>query len=387
MKKNIYFLVGMLSFGALFTGCDDDDFGKAVTVTVKDATNIESDIFGIDVTEGQPLQLKPFIMPESARENAVSYHFAGEPSGAIDLSESGLITPKLTTPAEGSIPFPLGTDTIIVRVDDGSGTFVRYPVRVISNVVVVSSITIQSAGQSVEVESGKTFNLAQYVTINPSNATDKSVTYSSEDETVATVDQNGVITVIGEVGQATDIIVTANDRGKQSAVCRVKVAAEAPMYVGFPFSDNWKYTCNIGTKEGDMKNLFDDKNSTFWCPDITTRPIYDPVCYLDIDLGKVIKFGQLGYRHRSLNYPHLQCHTFKLEGKKVAEDAWTDLGEHVTEAKKVDDYQLFKVTPTDVQYIRITFIKGHLRDGQTDWNYSETGNVSVGDLQVFIYNR
>lgn len=387
MKKNIYFLVGMLSFGALFTGCDDDDFGKAVTITVKDATNIESDIFGIDVTEGQPLQLKPFIMPESARENAVSYHFAGEPSGAIDLSESGLITPKLTTPAEGSIPFPLGTDTIIVRVDDGSGTFVRYPVRVISNVVVVSSITIQSAGQSVEVENGKTFNLAQYVTINPSNATDKSVTYSSEDETVATVDQNGVITVIGEVGQATDIIVTANDRGKQSAVCRVKVAAEAPMYVGFPFSDDWKYTCNIGTKEGDMKNLFDDKNSTFWCPDITTRPIYDPVCYLDIDLGKVIKFGQLGYRHRSLNYPHLQCHTFKLEGKKVAEDAWTDLGEHVTEAKKVDDYQLFKVTPTDVQYIRITFIKGHLRDGQTDWNYSETGNVSVGDLQVFIYNR
>lgn len=387
MKKNIYFLVGMLSFGALFTGCDDDDFGKAVTITVKDATNIESDIFGIDVTEGQPLQLKPFIMPESARENAVSYHFAGEPSGAIDLSEGGLITPKLTTPAEGSIPFPLGTDTIIVRVDDGSGTFVRYPVRVISNVVVVSSITIQSAGQSVEVENGKTFNLAQYVTVNPSNATDKSVTYSSEDETVATVDQNGVITVIGEVGQATDIIVTANDRGKQSAVCRVKVAAEAPMYVGFPFSDDWKYTCNIGTKEGDMKNLFDDKNSTFWCPDITTRPIYDPVCYLDIDLGKVIKFGQLGYRHRNLNYSHLQCHTFKLEGKKVAEDAWTDLGEHVTEAKKVDDYQLFKVTPTDVQYIRITFIKGHLRDGQTDWNYSETGNVSVGDLQVFIYNR
>ena len=181
MKKNIYFLAGMLSFGALFTGCDDDDFGKAVTITVENATNLESDVFGVDVTEGQPVQLKPFIMPESARENAVSYHFAGEPSGAIDLSADGLITPKLTTPAEGNIPFPLGTDTIIVRVDDGSGTFVRYPIRVISKIVLVSSITIQSAGQSVEVENGKTFNLAQYVTINPNNATDKSVTYSSAD--------------------------------------------------------------------------------------------------------------------------------------------------------------------------------------------------------------
>ena len=387
MKKNIYFLLGMLSFGALFTGCDDDDFGKAVAITVENATNLESDIFGVVVTEGQPLQLKPFIMPESARENAISYHFAGEPTGAIDLSEDGLITPKLTTPATGAIPSPLGTDTIIVRVDDGSGTYVRYPIRVISNIVLVSSITIQSAGQNVEVESGKTFNLAQYVTINPSNATDKSVTYSSEDPTVATVDQNGMITVVGETGQSTDIIVTANDRGKQTATCRVKVAAEAPMYVGFPFSDKWEYSSNLKTKEGDMKNLFDDKNGTFWCPDITTRPIYDPVCYLDINLGEVIKFGQLGYRHRSSNYSHMQCHTFKLEAKKAEGDAWTNLGEFVTEALKVEDYQLFPVEPMEVEYIRITFIKGHLRDGKTDWNYSEAGNVSVGDLQVFVYNK
>ena len=193
---------------------------------------------------------------------------------------------------------------------------------------------------------------------------------------------------MGETGQSTEITVTANDRGKQTTTARVKVVAEAPMYVGFPFSSRWSCSSNIETKEGDIANLFDDKNSTFWCPDITTRPIYDPVCYLDINLGEVIKFGQLGYRHRSLNYPHLQCHTFKLEAKKAEGDAWTDLGEFVTEAMKVDDYQLFPIAqPIDAQYIRITFIKGHLRDGMTDWNYSESGNVSVGDLQVFVYNR
>lgn len=389
MKKNIYFLVGMLSFGALFAGCnDDDDFGKAVNITVENATNIESDIYGIDVTEGTPLQLKPFVMPESARENAISYHFAGEPTGAIDLSEGGLITPKLRTPAEGDIPFPLGTDTLIVRVDDGSGTFVRYPVRVISNIVLVTSITIQSAGQDVEVENGMTFDLAQYVTLNPSTVTDKSVVYSSEDETVATVDQNGLITVVGEIGQTTNVVVTANDRGKQSAICKVKVAAESPLYVGLPAS-GWTLSSNLGTKEGAFENLLDDKNTTFWAPAITTRPIYDPVCYLDIDLGKVIKFGQLGYRHRNFsNAPHMQCHTFKLEVKKAESDeAWTDLGDFVTEALKMEDYQLFQVDPVEAQYIRITFVKGHLRIGKTDWEYSEAGNVSVGDLQVFVYNR
>ena len=148
MKKINYLYIGMmLSCGALFTACSDDDNLGAVNITVEEAINLESDIFGIEVTEGEPLQLKPFIMPESARESKVSYRFAGEPSGAIDLSEDGLITPLLTTPpAPEPIPSPLGTDTIIVSVEDGSGTYVVYPVRVISNIVVVSSITIQSAG-------------------------------------------------------------------------------------------------------------------------------------------------------------------------------------------------------------------------------------------------
>lgn len=43
MKKNIYFLVGMFSFGALCTGCsDDDNTGKAVNITVNNATILKA---------------------------------------------------------------------------------------------------------------------------------------------------------------------------------------------------------------------------------------------------------------------------------------------------------------------------------------------------------
>ena len=325
--RNIYILAGLFAFGAFFTGCDDDDDGKAVAITVKNATNLKEDIFGVVVTEDQPVQLNPFVMPESARAGAVSYHFAGEPTGAIDLSADGLITPKLTTSPTGDIPYPLGTATIIVRVDDGSGTYVKYP--------------------------------------------------------------NGVVTITGQVGETTNITVTANDRGKQSATARVKVAAEAPLYVAFPYSvDKWKVSSNVETQEGDILALFDGKNSTFWVPKIGKRPLYDVVAYLDLDLGQVIKFGQFGYMHRSLNYAWLQCHTFKLEAKKEAADAWTDLGNFETEALKVEDYQLFEVDPIEVQYIRLTFIKGHLRPGSGSWGeYSESGSVCVGDVQVSIYNR
>jgi hypothetical protein len=387
MKKNIYLILGIISFGLLFTNCEDDDKdGKAVNITIKNATNISGDIFAIDVKEGEPLQLEAFIMPRSAAGQTVSYSLESS-TGAITISKTGLVTPQLTTPPTGSIPLPLGVDTITATVEDGSGTFVRYPVRVISSIVLVSSITIQSAGQTPTVESGKTFNLAQYVTINPSNATEKSVTYRSEDENIAKVDQNGLTTVTGEAGQTVRIHITANDRGGQSASCFLTVAAEAPMYIAHPVSDKWKLSSNLDPNEGALENLLDDKNSTFWAPKILMRPLYDPECWLDIDLGEVIKFGQLGYRHRNLNYSHLQLHSFKLLVKKNASDEWTDLGTYITEAKQVDNYQLFKATPTEVRYIRLHLIKGHLRDGKTDWDYSESGNVSIGDIQVFIYNR
>jgi transglutaminase/protease-like cytokinesis protein 3 len=60
------------------------------------------------------------------------------------------------------------------------------------------------------VEVGKTVALAP--TIVPDNATDKSVTYASSDESVAKVDGSGVVTGV-KAGTA-DITVTTTDGGK-----------------------------------------------------------------------------------------------------------------------------------------------------------------------------
>lgn len=225
MKRNTLIGMAILSLGLQFTACDDDDNdGKAVNLTIKEAvTTGVGDLMAINVNEGQTLQLNAFVMPESAREQPVSFRLAGTPSGAIEISPDGLITPLLTTPAEGDIPNPLGTDTIIATVDDGSGVFVRYPVRVLSSVALVTSITIQTAGQSPKIKKGETFALAGYLTIKPATATDATVSYSSEDKSIATVDPSGQITAVGEVGQTTYITVTANDRGKQKAVCFVTI--------------------------------------------------------------------------------------------------------------------------------------------------------------------
>lgn len=392
MKKHIFLLLGIISFGLIFIGCDDDDKGgKAVNVTITQAKLLTGDIFAINVQESTPIQLEAFIMPQSAAGAPISYTFKGTPSGAFDMTETGMITPRAKTPAQGEIPEPLGADTIIATVNDGSGTFVRYPVRIISDTILVSSITLAPAGQFMEISNGRTFDLSKYVTINPANATRKAIKYSSADESIATVDQNGLVTATGVEGQKAEISVTALDRGGVSAVGTVVVAAQPPKYMSL-VPDGFEATSNLATKEGTFANLFDDKPNTFWAPDITTRPNYDPVCWLQIDLKNVIRFGQLGYKHRGggfEGYAHMQCHTFKMEVKKAVGDEWIDLGEFETKPK-ILDYQLFQAPedkePMDVQFIRITFIKGHLRDGKPDWNYSEGGNVSIGDLLIYEYN-
>ena len=71
---------------------------------------------------------------------------------------------------------------------------------------------------SAELEVGGTLTLTP--TIEPANATNPNVSWSSSDENVATVDENGTVTAKA-VGTA-DIIVTTEDGGK-TATCTVTV--------------------------------------------------------------------------------------------------------------------------------------------------------------------
>ena len=64
------------------------------------------------------------------------------------------------------------------------------------------------------------------VTVQPSNATNKGVTWSSDDETVVTVDANGKVTAVS-AGTAT-ITATAADGSGKSATCTVTVTGNKP---------------------------------------------------------------------------------------------------------------------------------------------------------------
>ena len=72
---------------------------------------------------------------------------------------------------------------------------------------------------SAEMEVGETLQLT--ATVSPDNADDKTVTWSSSDDSIATVDQNGLVTAKAE-GK---VVITATNSAGQSANCMITVKA------------------------------------------------------------------------------------------------------------------------------------------------------------------
>ena len=96
------------------------------------------------------------------------------------------------------------------------------PTPVVDNSVSVTSIELEK--DNIELKEGEAYTLV--ATINPSNATNKNIRWSSSNEKVATVSKQGIITAVGQ-GKAT-IYATTEDQNK-TATCSVEVKGTIPV--------------------------------------------------------------------------------------------------------------------------------------------------------------
>lgn len=113
-----------------------------------------------------------------------------------------------------------GTATITATAKDGSGVFASYKISVVP--VAVESVSLNKSSTSIPAGSSETL----IATVNPSTATDKTVTWTSSDVSVATVDSNGKVTAVKE-GTA-KITATAGDK---SATCDITVTKAASVRI------------------------------------------------------------------------------------------------------------------------------------------------------------
>ncbi len=192
---------------------DGSELSKKCEITVTPAkiavTGITLDKISTQVQEGKLVQLVATVTPDNATVKDCEWTSSDETIASVD--ENGLVTAKQA-----------GKVTITATTKDGSELSAKCEITVISAKVEVTGITLDKT--SAETEEGKTVQLV--ATVTPDNATVKDCEWTSSDETVATVDENGLVTA-KQAGTAV-ITVTSKDNSEISAECTITVTSAAP---------------------------------------------------------------------------------------------------------------------------------------------------------------
>ena len=168
--------------------------GVAATVSV---TGITLSQTTVAITEGTTVTLTATVTPDNATDKTVTWSTS---DAAVATVENGVVTAVAA-----------GTATITATAGNQTATCV---VTVAKATIDVEGIALNES--SISLVEGKNFTLV--ATVTPDNATDKTVTWSTSDAAVATV-ENGVVTAVA-AGTAT---ITAK-AGDKTAICVVTVA-------------------------------------------------------------------------------------------------------------------------------------------------------------------
>lgn len=180
--------------------------GGSTTVPV---TGIEVDAWDVKLEVGQTRQIIASVVPSNATNQTINWWSQNQ--SVATVSQGGLITAKSE-----------GYSLVTATTDDGGHSYnVHVNVSASSSggggstTVPVTGVSLNKSSTSLTV--GKTEILT--ATVTPTNATNKAVTWNSNNTAVATVD-NGTITAKAK-GSATITVRTSD--GNKTATCAVTV--------------------------------------------------------------------------------------------------------------------------------------------------------------------
>lgn len=158
-------------------------------------TGVSLDHTSLDMTLGSAHRLVAAITPDNASNKAVWWSTSNP--GIVTVDQSGNI---------GALRE--GTAIVTVRtVDNDRSASCSVNVKKYATEVPVTSVSITKITPYAAVKVGSVKHLT--VTVEPDNATNKSVTWSSSNSNIASVDQSGFISGVAE-GTATITVTTVN---------------------------------------------------------------------------------------------------------------------------------------------------------------------------------
>ena len=186
-------LISAVIFAIFFAGCTEKE-------TQVEVSSVSLNTATIEMVEGETFNLVATILPKDAEYDKVIW---ASSNASVARVNSGTVAAVKE-----------GTATITASAGGKSST---CTVKVSAKVVAVTSITLDKTSLSMKVGETETIT----ATVNPDNATDKTVDWGSSDVAVATV-ADGIITA-RKSGEA---IITAKS-GSCIAKCKVTITVSA----------------------------------------------------------------------------------------------------------------------------------------------------------------
>lgn len=211
----------LLIFSSIFAfSCKDEE-------PVVSVTNVAINKTTLTLVEGEKETLRASVFPENATNTRVKWKSANSAIALVDLD--GEVT-----------ALKPGTTSISVTTEDGNKS-ASCSVTVEAKNIAVSGVTLNKT--SLTIVEGQSEVLT--ATVLPEDATDKTLSWVTDNESVVIVDSNGKVTAVKK-GSATITVVTKD--GNKSATCEVVVEPKIVSVTGVEL-DKTSITLTEGESE------------------------------------------------------------------------------------------------------------------------------------------
>ena len=230
--KPFFTAFAVILIAGVSSGCGKDEptpsggsGGNETGPTTVAVTGVSLNKQTLSLVEGDSETLTSTVAPSNATNKAVSWKSSDASVASVD--NSGKVT-----------AVKAGSATITVTTTDGSKT-ATCSVTVTAKTIEVNDVGLDKS--EMEMVAGDSYQFT--VTLKTDNASDKTLSWSSSDENVATVDNTGKVTAVSE-GKVTITVKTSNPA--QSASCDITVKAASIPVTGVNI-DSW--IINLGVNE------------------------------------------------------------------------------------------------------------------------------------------
>ena len=212
--------------------------GKTATckVTVTPApTSVKLNYSALTMTEGTKFTLKATVSPSNAGNKTVTWSSSNKNVAVV--TNKGVVTART-----------IGSAVITAKTFNGKTASCKITVKAKKGSSTVACTGIKLNYSSLTMTEGTTFTLK--ATITPSNATNKTVYWSSSDPTIAGMGNGGVV----NAKKPGTITVTAKTNNGLTATCKITVRSKTQKYKD-NFNKLYNYVNSNGTQSGQGKSL------------------------------------------------------------------------------------------------------------------------------------